>query len=182
MAISEYHLNYSHDEDRVYIFVRDGEGAEHAFGLTRRLFKKLWPALGKTVESMSETARKAAAPLKKEVLNIEQQGAVSEAKETGAFSNKPLPKVEKRTEYLTKIVKIRDGEAGGKVLILSDGTKVISIRLSYERLIVFCEALKSVAEKSDWDLKLAYPWDPPGTTPEAGSAGPPPADEPITRH
>ena len=121
MRISHYYINYSRDDDRVYIFVRDGEGDEIAFGLTRRLVKQLWPALGKTIQAMSEAARKTPASLQKEVLSIEQQGAVSEAKQSGTLSGSPLPPVEKRHKYLTRVVKIRDAKAGGKVLTISDG-------------------------------------------------------------
>ena len=96
MGISQYHLNYSRDEDRIFIFVRDGDGVEHAFGLTRQLFKKLWPALGKTVQEMSEAAAKATPEVQKEVLQIEQEGAVSEARQDGTLSSRPLPKVETR--------------------------------------------------------------------------------------
>ena len=182
MAISEYHINYSQDEDRIYIFVRDDDGIEHAFGLTRRLFKKLWPALGETIQAMSETGRKAAAHLKKEVLSIELEGAVTEAKESGTLSDKPLPEVAQRLVYLTKVVQIKDAETGGKVLTLSDGAKVISIGLSYERLLVICEALKSVVGNSDWDLRLTHPWEEPGPPEQAGPVTASSSDDSPTRH
>ncbi len=181
MGISQYHVNYSQDEDRVYIFVRDDEGTEHAFGVTRRLFKRLWPALGKAVQEMSDSARKAAEPLKGEVLDIERQGAVSEARTSGALSDAPLAKAGKRLEYLTAVVQLQDGGGGGKVLRLTDGKKVISIPMNYERLLVFCDALKSIVENSDWDLEPAYPW--AGARKDADDPVPAaPEDESPTRH
>ncbi len=172
MNVVQFHLNYSAEEDRIYVFMRDGEGDEHAFGLTRRLFKLMWPALGNAIQATSEAARKATPPLKKEVLEIEQQGVVSEARETGALTNDPIPEVGNRFTYLTKTVKIQDNKSGGKVLSLSDGAKTMNIDMTHERLIVLCEALKSIVDKNtDWDLELVYPWEQP--------AGPDAAETPA---
>ena len=179
MGISQYHLNYSRDEDRIFIFVRDGDGVEHAFGLTRQLFKKLWPALGKTVQEMSETAAKAAPEVQKEVLQIEQEGAVFEARQDGTLSRKPLPKVETRQSYLIKTIRIRNAKQGGKILMLSDGKQAMNIPISHDRLIVFCDALKALVAKSDWDLAPRYPWEEPATAEPAGKA---PGEPERTRH
>ena len=165
MAISQYHLNYSHDEDRIYIFVRDSEATEHAFGLTRQLFKKLWPVLGKTVQDMSEAIAKAAPEAQKDVLQMEQEGAVSEARQDGSLSSKTLPKVELRMSYLVKTIRIRnapaaaDGAPGGKILTLTDGKQAMNIPISHDRLIIFCDALKSLVASSDWDIMPLYPWE-----------------------
>ena len=159
MGISQYHMNYSADEDRIFIFVRDHDSTEHAFGLTRRLFKKLWPALGKTVQEMSETVAKTTPGMKKDELQLEQQGAVSLAIQTGALSNKPVPEVENRVTYLVKTIRIGNGEDGGKVLTLSDGKRSMNIPISHDQLIVLCDALKTLAVKSDWNLNPRYPWE-----------------------
>ena len=160
MNVVQFHLNYSAEEDRIYIFTHDGEGAEHAFGVTRRLFKLLWPALGNAIQATSEAASKATPPLKKEVLEIEQVGVVSEARESGSLSSGPTPEVRNRLNYLTKTIQIRDNKSGGKVLSLSDGARSMNIDLTHERLIVLCEALKSIVDKNtDWDLNLVYPWE-----------------------
>ncbi|MEE8202599.1 MAG: hypothetical protein V3R74_02455, partial [Alphaproteobacteria bacterium] len=59
-----------------------------------------------------------------------------------------------------KTIQIRDNKSGGKVLSLSDGARSMNIDLTHERLIVLCEALKSIVDKNtDWDLKLVYPWE-----------------------
>ena len=175
MGISQYHLNYSRDEDRIFIFVRDGDGVEHAFGLTRQLFKKLWPALGKTVQEMSETAAKAAPEVQKEVLQIEQEGAVSEARQDGTLSSRPLPKVETRLSYLVKTIRIRKAKEGGRILTLSDGKQSMNIPISHDQLIVFCDALRALVAKSDWDLAPRYPWEEPAAVdaaePAAEAAG-----------
>ncbi len=162
MSIVQFHLNFSAEEDRGSIFVRDGEGNEHAFGLTRRLFKLLWPALGNAIQATSEAARKATPPLKKEVLQIEQLGVVSEPRETVALTNDPIAEVGNRFTYLTKTIQIQDNQPGGKVLSLSDGAKTMNIDMTHERLIVLCEALKAIIDNNtDWDLGLAYPWQRP---------------------
>lgn len=179
MAISKYHMKYSIDEDRIFIFVRDDEATEHAFGLTRQFFKKLWPALGKTVQEMSEAAAKASPGMKKDVLQIEQQGAVSDALQTGALSSNPVPDVETRITYLVKTVRISDGLDGAKVLTLIDDKRSMNIPINHEQLIVLCDALKTLAEKSDWDLDLTYPWERIGETdPVAARA----VDSGLTRH
>ena len=159
MVGSQYHMNYSPDEDRIFIFVRDNKATEHAFGLTRRLFKKLWPALGKTVQEMSEAASKTTPEMKNDVLQFEQQGAVSEAIQSGTLSNKPLPEVENRIAYLVKTIRISDNPRGGKTLTLSDGKRSMSIPFSHEQLIVLCDALKALVVNSDWNLSLLYPWE-----------------------
>lgn len=179
MGITQYHMNYSADEDRIFIFVRDSEATEHAFGLTRRLFKKLWPALGKTVQEMSDAATKTTPGMKQEVLKIEQQGAVSEAIQTGALSNKPLPEVDNRVSYLVKTVRIGGGENGGKVLTLSDGKQSMNIPINHEQLIVLCDALKTLVAKSDWNLNPLYPWE---SAAAADPAAPPAAAGEPTRH
>lgn len=187
MAISQYHLNYSRDEDRIYIFVRDGDVTEHAFGLTRQLFKKLWPALGKTVQEMSQTVAKAAPEAQKDVLQIEQEGAVSEARQDGSLSNKTLPKVEHRERYLVKTIRIRNAPAGadgvspGKILTLTDGRQSMNIPISHDRLIVFCDALKSLVASSDWDLTPLYPWEESADNAAAEPAAKA-ADSEPTRH
>lgn len=179
MAATQYHMNFSHEEDRLYIFVRDDEGAEHAFAITRRLFKRLWPALGQAIQETSEAAKKAAPPMKSEVLQIEREGAVTEAKESGAVTTGALPKVEKRVTYLVQTVHIRTGKAGNKVLVLTDGQQTMNIGLTHERLIVFCDALKSLVARSDWDLDLAYPWESETESKGAAQAATP---KPPTRH
>lgn len=179
MGASQYHMNYSHDEDRIFIFVRDEETVEHAFGLTRRLFKKLWPVLGKTVQDMSEAVTKTPPDMMKDVLQLEQQGAVSEAIQTGALTNAPVPEVEKRVAYLVKTIRIRDSENGGKIMTLSDDEKTMSIPISHEQLMVFCDALRALAVKSDWNLNPLYPWE---KSDEAGSDTAPAADAGPTRH
>lgn len=175
MSISQYHMNYSADEDRIFIFVRDSDTTEYAFGLTRRLFKKLWPVLGKTVQEMSETVAKTMPEMKKDVLRFEQQGAVSQAIQTGALSNKPVPEVENRIAYLVKTVRIDDSEGGGKMLIFSDDNRSMNIPISHEQLIVLCDALKTLVIESDWNLSPLYPWE------SAGDSGSDTAGEP-TRH
>jgi hypothetical protein len=170
MGFSEYHLNYLRDEDRIFIFVRDSDGVEHAFGLARRLFKRLWPALGKAVHEMSETAANAAPGAQKEVLQFEQEGAVSEARQDGTLSFSSLPKVEKRLSYLLKTIRIRKTEDGGSVLALSADERTMNIPINHDRLIVFCDALKALVAKSDWDLAVRYPWEGPaaaGPVPKA---------------
>jgi len=159
MSSGEFHLNYSRDEDRVYVFVRDGEGVEHAFALTRHLFKKLWPALGKTVQEMSEAVTKTTPEMKNDVLQFEQQGAVSEAIQSGTLSNKPLPEVENRITYLVKTIRIGNTAEGAKTLTLSDGDRSMNIPINHDQLIVLCDALKALAMKSDWDLNPRYPWE-----------------------
>ncbi len=181
MNVVQFHLNYSAEEDRIYIFTRDGDDAEHAFGVTRRLFKLLWPALGNAIQATSEAARKATPPLKKEVLEIEQEGVVSEARESGSLSSGPTPEVRNRLNYLTKTIQIKDNKSGGKVLSLSDGARSMNIDLTHERLIVLCEALKSIVDKNtDWDLKLVYPWEQPAG-PDAAET-PAAAPDAQTRH
>ncbi len=179
MGISQYHMNYSADEDRIFIFVRDSAATEHAFGLTRRLFKKLWPALGKTIQEMSEAAAKTTPGMKKDVLQIEQQGAVSEAIQTGALSNNPVPEAETRITYLVKTVRIGDGQGGGKVLTLSDEKRSMNIPINHEQLIVLCDALKTLVVKSDWNLNPLYPWE---SADEAKPAAKTAADGALTRH
>ena len=179
MGISQYHMNYSADEDRIFIFVRDHAATEHAFGLTRRLFKKLWPALGKTVQEMSETVAKTAPDMRQDVLQLEQQGAVSQAIQTGALSNNPVPEVENRVSYLVKTIRIAAGEDGGKVLTLSDDKRSMNIPISHDQLIVLCDALRTLVVKSDWNLDPRYPWEDDGKAdPSAAGAA---ADKPI-RH
>lgn len=188
MGISQYHLNYSRDEDRIYIFVRDSEGTEHAFGLTRQLFKKLWPAAGKTVQEMSETVAKAAPDAQKQVLQMEQEGAVSEARQDGSLSSKSLPKVERRKSYLVKTIRIRNAPAGadgvspGKILTLTDGQQAMNIPISHDRLIIFCDALKSLVASSDWDISPLYPWEEPAAEGAAEPAAAAAADSEPTRH
>lgn len=179
MGITQYHMNYSIDEDRIFIFVRDSEATEHAFGLTRQLFKKLWPALGKTVQEMSETVAKTTPGMKKDVLQIEQQGAVSDAIQTGALTNKPVPNVEKRITYLVKTVRIGKGEGGTKVLTLSDGERSMNIPIGHEQLIVLCDALRTMVVKSDWNLNPMYPWE---SADGAEAAEAPLAGGDATRH
>ena len=159
MGITQYHMNYSSDEDRIFIFVRDDEGTEHAFGITRQLFKKLWPALGKTVQDMSETVAKTTPEMKKDVLRIEQEGAVSQAIKSGAVTNDPVPDAEKRVAYLVKTIRIGTTAEGNKALTLSDGDRSMNIPINHDQLIVLCDALKALANKSDWDLKPLYPWE-----------------------
>ena len=179
MGASQYHMNYSPDEDRIFIFVRDGETAEHAFGLTRRLFKKLWPVLGKTVQEMSEAATKTPPEMMKDVLQFEQQGAVSNAIQSGALSNAPVPEVDNRIAYLVETIHIRDGEKGGKIMTLSDDAKSMKIPISHERLIVFCDALRALAVNSDWNLNPLYPWE---NSEEAEPNAAPAAEDGPTRH
>ena len=179
MGATQYHMNYSPDEDRIFIFVRDNDATEHAFGLTRRLFKKLWPVLGKTVQSMSEAVTKTPPEMVKDVLQLEQQGVVSDAIQSGALSNAPLPEVENRIAYLIKTVRIRDNERGGKTLTLSDDKRTMSIPISHEQLIVLCDALRALAVKSDWNLNPLYPWE---DSDRAKSETAPAADTGPTRH
>lgn len=182
MGISQYHMNYSRDEDRIFVFVRDGETTEHAFGLTRQLFKKLWPVLGKTVQDMSDAARRTVPKMKNDVLAIEQQGAVSDARETGALTNNPVPGVANRFTYLVTTIRISDAEGGGKLLTLSDGAQAMNIPIGRDRLIVFSDALRSLVAKSDWDINPLYPWQEPDAGGLAEPAAAPPADSEPTRH
>ena len=182
MSSGEFHLNYSRDEDRVYVFVRDDEGVEHAFALTRHLFKNLWPALGKTVQAMCEAAQRSPAAMIGEVLSMMRENAVNQARESGALSNKKLPSAESRVVYLTRKVQIADGPKGGKLLIMTDGEKRIQIPMNFERLIVFCDALKTIVEKTTWDLKLAYPWEIVAQRKPGAAAASKPSNEPPTQH
>ena len=178
MGISQYHMNYSADEDRIFIFVRDDDATEHAFGLTRQLFKKLWPALGKTVQEMSQAVAKTTPDMRQDVLQLEQQGAVSQAIQTGALSNNPVPEVENRLVYLVKTIRIGNAEDGGKVLTLSGDNRSMNIPISHDQLIVLCDALKTLVVKSDWNLHPRYPWE---NDDQAEPAAAPAATEP-TRH
>ncbi len=182
LTASTYHLTFSRPEDRLYLFVRDAEGVEHAFGITRHLFKRLWPALVKAIEGMSETARKASPPLQKEVIRFEQEAAVAEAKESGALSQGPLAAAQARRQYLARTVRMEESTAGRRSLALSDGANVVRIPATYEALFSFCEAVKGLVERSGWDLTLAYPWDEARPRKPAGPAAPPSSDEPPTRH
>ena len=180
MKTSEYHLTYSRDGDRIIIFVRDGDEVEHAFGLARQLFKKLWPALGRTVQEMSETAANAAPGARKEVLQFEHEGAVTEARRDGTLSCKPLPKAAKRVNYLLKTIRIRKAKEGGGILALCAAKQTMKIPISRDRLIVFCDALRALVASSDWDLSPLYPWEEPASSGAAAPAAT--ANRDPTRH
>ena len=111
-----------------------------------------------------------------------REGAVSRARESGALSDKKLPTAEDRIVYLTRKVQIADGPKGGKLLILTDNAKRIQIPMNFQRLIVFCDALKTIVEQSNWDLRLAYPWETAGQQKQAEPATRRPGAEPPTKH
>ena len=182
MSTSEFHLNYSREEDRVYIFFRDDDGVEHAFALTRLLFKNLWPALGKAVQTMCEAARRSPASMIGEVLSMIRESAVSQARQSGALSNKPLPTVETRVVYLTRKIQLADGPKDDMRLIMTDGEKRTQIPMNFERLIVFCDMLKTIVAGSEWDLKLAYPWETVAQDKPRAAAASKASDDSPTQH
>ena len=79
-------------------------------------------------------------------------------------------------------MQIADGPKGGKLLIMTDGEKRIQIPMNFERLIVFCDALKTIVEKTTWDLKLAYPWEIVAQRKPGAAAASKPSNEPPTQH
>ena len=182
MSTGEFHLNYSREEDRVYIFFRDDDGVEHAFALTRHLFKNLWPAFGKAVQGMCEVAKRSPASMMGEVLSMVRESAVSQARQSGALSNKPLPAVETRVVYLTRKIQLADGPKDDMRLIMTDGEKRFQIPMNFERLIVFCDMLKTIVAGSEWNLKLAYPWETVAQDKPRAAAASKASDDSPTQH
>ena len=106
MAYTRYHIVYSAEEDRIFVFVREGAQVEHAFGISRRLTKRMWPKMLKAFPEAHARLEKVPAFYQNEVRKPAHEGTVSKAKETGALAPERLTEVAERHDYLSKAVRI----------------------------------------------------------------------------
>ena len=107
---------------------------------------------------------------------------LSQARQSGALSNKPLPTVETRVVYLTRKIQLADGPKDDMRLIMTDGEKRTQIPMNFERLIVFCDMLKTIVAGSEWNLKLAYPWETVAQDKPRAAAASKASDDSPTQH
>ena len=174
MAYTRYHIVYSAEEDRIFVFVREGAQVEHAFGISRRLTKRMWPKMLKAFPEAHARLEKVPALYQNEVRKLAHEGTVSKAKETGALAPERLTEVAERHDYLTKAVRITRRKGGARTLVFVSADKQLNLPLSARHYILFCEALHTVVGKTDWDITLHYPWEGAVTPPpEPGKVEPP---------
>ena len=174
LPFTRYHIAYSAEEDRIFVFVREGAEVEHAFGISRRLTKRMWPKMLKAFPEARARMERVPAPYQNEVRKLAHEGAVSKAKETGALTPERLGEVKARHDYLTKAVRITRRKGGARSLVFVSAEKQLNLPLSARHYVLFCEALHTVVGKTDWDIILHYPWEMAVTPPPAADGGEPP--------
>ena len=175
MPFTRYHIAYSAEEDRIFVFVREGAEVEHVFGIiSRRLIKRMWPKMLKGFPEARARMEKVPAPYQNEVRKLAHEGTVSKAKETGALAPEHLGEVKNRHDYLTKAVRITRRKGGARTLVFVSAEKQLNLPLSARHYVLFCEALHTVVGKTDWDIVLHFPWEVAVTPPTETEAGRPP--------
>jgi hypothetical protein len=174
VSFTRYHIAYSAEEDRIFVFVRDGTEIEHAFGISRRLTKRMWPRMLKAFPEAQARMEKVPAPYQNEVRKLAHEGAVSKAKETGALAPERLREVKERHDYLTKAVRITRRKGGARTLVFVSAEKQLNLPLSARHYVLFCEALHTVVGNTDWDIILHYPWEMAVTPPPDAQGSEPP--------
>ena len=174
VSFTRYHIAYSAEEDRIFVFVREGHEVEHAFGISRRLTKRMWPKMLKAFPEARARIERVPVAYQNEVRKLTHEGTVSKAKETGALAPERLAEVRQRHDYLTKAVRITRRKNGARSLVFVSAEKQLKLPLS-AHYVLFCEALHTVVGKTDWDIVLHYPWE-MAVTPPPGADGdaPPP--------
>ena len=172
MSFTRYHISYSAEEDRIVVFVREGDEVEHAFGLSRRLTKRMWPKMLKAFPAARARVEQVPAPYHNEVRKLDHEGAVSRAKEDGVLAPERLGEARERHDYLTTAVRITRRKDGARTLVFVSAQRQLNLPLTARHYVLFCEALHTVVGKTDWNIVLHYPWE-RGSTPSAAEGSEP---------
>ena len=130
MSFTRYHISYSAEEDRIFVFVREGDEVEHAFGLSRRLTKRMWPKMLKAFPAARARVEQVPAPYHNEVRKLDHEGAVSRAKEDGVLAPERLGEARERHDYLTTAVRITRRKDGARTLVFVSAQRQLNLPLT----------------------------------------------------
>lgn len=167
-AIAQMQVRFDPGEDRLVLRVRNDNGDEFRFWLTRRYVLLAWPLLAERLKSAPATI--ASNPdARRELASFEHQTALQAADFDTPFEDEPHSVPLGETPALLARFTLRDkGEAGVTLSLHPEQGQGIDLGLSRPLLHSFCKLVADAARLAEWELPAALPE--PSPTPPVGVA------------
>ncbi len=154
-ALHQITMSYSAEQDRLLLRLGTTDKKEYQLMLTRRFVRVLWAALIKVLEKQPDLKRDLMPKVKKAVMAMEHQKAVSDAD----FSRKHEKGYENLTPGSDPLLvvggSVEPGNGGPTRLLLKTQTgSEIKLTLNKNLLHALCKLLIGTTMKAGWDLGL----------------------------
>lgn len=154
-ALHQITISYSAEQDRLLLRVGTTDKKEYQLMLTRRFVRVLWAALIKVLGSQPDLKRGLMPKVKKAVMAMEHQKAVSDTD----FSRKHEKGYENLTPGSAPLLvvggSVEPGNGGPTRLLLKTRTgSEIKLTLNKNLLHALCKLLIETTMKAGWDLGL----------------------------
>ncbi len=154
-ALHQITMSYSAEQDRLLLRLGTTDKKEYQLMLTRRFVRVLWAALIKVLEKQPDLKRDLVPKVKKAVMAMVHQKAVSDAD----FSRKHEKGYENLTPGSDPLLvvggSVEPGNGGPTRLLLKTQTgSEIKLTLNKNLLHALCKLLIGTTMKAGWDLGL----------------------------
>ena len=159
-------FRYDRGEDRLQLAASDRADETVSLLLTRRLTASLIEAVAATLERSSQTAAKAQADMRADVVLLEHQGAIQlssgkpQKPSPGNPQDKtpPLPKPDPRDAVLVDRITLTTKPKGFVLIFRSGEADLVICRLDRASLHRVLDAVLRHAESAAWNIPASNGW------------------------
>jgi len=158
MNLERITIEYHAEEDRLIVRVFFDKTSEIQFWLTRRLVKRIWPALLQMAQARPEIQLQPSPEARKALLGFQHEKALQEVKFSQATQEPGRQHPLGSAPMLVSKVRARRNQKGQTVLSMSPRAgNGVDLALGDTLLHGFLKLMQDTASKAEWDLALTIP-------------------------
>ena len=152
--LRQIQVSFDAENDRLLLRVNTSENVELRFWLTRRIVKRLWPILVRSLRANEETVMQPTPERREAVLAFQHEGAVASSDFTQRFAEKQAATPLGASPILATKVRLDRAGTAHRLAIHPAKGQGATLTLQEPILHSFCELLRRAVRVSDWDLAL----------------------------
>jgi hypothetical protein len=169
MKLHQLKIDFDPEQDRLLMRVSTLTGQEALLWLTRRCVLRLWPLLVGGAEAKPEIAQRPEPEVKKALLGIQHEKALSQAQFGKKYEDVPRTRPLGDQPLLVATMQRRAAPDGRVVIgLLPTQGEGIFLTLDEPLLHGVLKLLQGAVARAEWGVKLELPWSEPAAVPPGG--------------
>jgi len=156
MNIHQFNMQFNPEEDRILFRLNTIHKEEFRFFFTRRFIKLLWSVLIQMLEHEYKIREPEKAYMARDLAEFEHESIISDANFHKEYSEKSETFPIGKEFVLLTGIKVKQGPQGNILCLFGFNGKGIEFQVDNRFLHVFCELLKNVINKADWELDFIF--------------------------
>lgn len=156
MNIQQFNMQFNAEEDRIFFRLNTVQKEEFRFFFTRRFVKLLYPILLKLLENEYKIREPERAYAAKDLAAFEHESIVSSANFHKEYTENSETFPLGETAVLLTGIKVKQEPVGNILCLFGSGGKGVEFQVDSRFLHIFCELLKNVVSKAEWELDFMF--------------------------